>query len=80
MCLATRSLGGDDIGMVSKAPIYRKTCVVCDRPALTLDDSGDPYCAGHAEVFIAIEDTADGIDEAEISILLIHRPLMTDIG
>jgi len=79
MCLATRWLDGEDIGMASKAPIYRKTCVVCDRPALTLDDSGDPYCAGHAEVFIAIEDTAHGIDRAEISILLIHRPLMTDI-
>jgi hypothetical protein len=72
-------LHGEDVDMVSKAPIYRKTCVVCDLPALTLDDSGDPYCGGHAEVFIAIEDTSDGIDDAEISILLVHRPLVAGL-
>jgi hypothetical protein len=66
--------------MVSKAPIYRKTCVVCDRPALTLDDSGDAYCGGHTEVFIAIEDTPDGVDEAEIAILLVHRSLVTEVS
>ena len=80
MCLATRWLDGEGIGMASKAPIYRKTCVVCDRPALTLDGLGDPYCAGHAEVFIAIEHTAHGIDEEEISILLVHRPLMAGLA
>ena len=80
MSLATRWLDGEDIGMGSKAPIYRRSCVVCDRPALTLDDSGDPYCGGHADVFIAIDDASDGIDEAEISILLVHRPLMMSSG
>lgn len=80
MCLAERSSDSDHGPMVSKTPIYRKICVACDRPALTLDDSGDAYCGGHADVFIGIDDTPGGIDEAEISILLMHRPLLTRIG
>ena len=65
--------------MASRAPIYRKTCVVCDRPALTLDETGEAYCGEHAHVFIAIDDTQVGVDEAEISILLVHRPLVAKV-
>jgi hypothetical protein len=63
--------------MDAREPIYRKTCADCDRPALTLDHAGDAYCGEHADVFIAIEDTPLG--EAEISILLIHRPHVTAV-
>ena len=80
MCLATRPLDHDDTHVASTEPIYRKTCVDCDGPALTLDHSGDAYCGEHAEVFIAIEDTRSGVDEEEISILLIHRGLVTEVG
>lgn len=69
----------DDAHMDSREPIYRKICVDCERPALTLDYSGDAYCAEHADVFIAIEDTG-GVDEVEIAALLIHRALVTEIG
>ena len=72
-------MGGDDAHMDSREPIYRKICVDCERPALTLDHSGDAYCAEHADVFIAIEDTG-GVDDVEIDVLLIHRPLVTEIG
>lgn len=72
-------MDGDDAHMDSREPIYRKICLDCDRPALTLDHSGDAYCAEHADVFIAIEDTG-GVDEVEIAELLIHRPLVTEIG
>lgn len=80
MCLATRPLGHDDAHMDTREPIYRKICVDCDRPALTLDHSGDAYCVEHAEVFIAIDDTGFGVDEAEIAILLVHRPLVLEVG
>ncbi len=80
MYLASRPLGRDDAHMDSRAPIYRKICVECDRPALTLDDTGDPYCVEHADVFIAIDDTGPGVDEAEIATLLVHRPLVTEVG
>lgn len=80
MCLATSSPDGDHVYMARKAPIYRRTCVVCDRPALTLDHLGDPHCAEHADVFIAIEDAPDGLDEAEITVLLVHRERVTEIG
>ena len=66
--------------MALSEPIYRKTCVACDRPALTLDHAGDAYCGAHTEVFIAIEDTSGGVDEAEIAILLVHRPLVINVG
>ena len=66
--------------MASRAPIYRKTCVVCDRPALTLDQTGEAYCGEHADVFIAIDDTQGGVDEAEIAILLVHRPLVATVS
>jgi hypothetical protein len=69
----------DDAHLDSREPIYRKICVDCARPALTLDLTGDAYCAEHADVFIAIEDTG-GVDEVEIAVLLIHRPLVTEIG
>ena len=72
-------MDGDDGHMDAREPIYRKICVDCDRPALTLDHSGDAYCAEHADVFIAIEDTGR-VDEVEISVLLIHRPLVTEVG
>ena len=79
MCLAHRRLAVQNDRMGTKTPIYRMDCVVCGRPALTLDDAGDAYCGGHADVFIAIDDTPDGIDEVEISILLMHRPLLAEI-
>lgn len=66
--------------MAWRAPIYRKTCVVCDRPALTLDETGEAYCGEHADVFIAIDDTQGGVDEAEIAILLVHRPLVAKVS
>jgi len=66
--------------MASRAPIYRKTCVVCDRPALTLDETGEAYCGEHAAVFIAIDDTPGGVDDAEIAILLVHRPLFAKVS
>lgn len=65
--------------MNSSAPIYRHTCLACERPALTLDHSGDPYCAIHAEVFIAAEHTTVVLTETEMSVLLVHRSLVTDI-
>lgn len=80
MCLATPPLGHDDTHMASTEPIYRRTCVDCDGPALTLDHSGDAYCGEHAEVFIGIEDRGSGVAEEEISILLIHRGLVTEVG
>lgn len=80
MCLATAMLAHDDTHMASTEPIYRKTCVDCDGPALTLDHSGDPYCGEHAEIFIAIEESRSGVGEEEISILLIHRDLVREIG
>lgn len=79
MCLARRSLDGNDPCMASRAPIYRKTCVVCDRPALTLDETGEAYCGEHADVFIAIDDSSGGVDEAEIAILLVHRSLVAKV-
>lgn len=79
MCLATSSPDGDHVYMARKAPIHRKTCVVCDRPALTLDHSGDPHCAEHADVFIAIEDAPNGLGEAEITFLPVHRQRVTEI-
>jgi hypothetical protein len=72
-------MDGDDEHMDSREPIYRKICADCERPALTLDHSGDAYCAEHADVFIAIEDTG-GVDEVEIAVLLVHRHLVTEIG
>ena len=72
-------MDGDGGHMDEREPIYRKICVDCDRPALTLDHSGDAYCAEHADVFIAIEDTGR-VDEVETSVLLIHRPLVTEVG
>ena len=66
--------------MASRAPIYRKTCVVCDRPALTLDETDEAYCGEHADVFIAIDDTRGGVDETEIAILLVHRPLVAKVS
>lgn len=80
MCLAYPRSDVDDGGVATKAPIYRRTCAICERPALTLDDSGDALCGGHAEVFIAIDDAPGKIDAAEISILLMHRPLLAEIG
>jgi hypothetical protein len=80
MCLARRLLDSDHVRMARKAPIYRRTCRECDRPALTLDHSGDPYCAEHADVFIAIEDAPDGLGEAEITVLLTHRSRVTEVG
>lgn len=52
---------------------------MCDRPALTFDESGDAYCGEHADVFIAIDDTQGGVHEAEIAILLVHRPLVAKV-
>ena len=46
--------------------------------ALTLDHAGHAYCGEHADVFIAIGETPIG--EAELSILLIHRPHVTAVG
>ena len=73
-------MDGDDAHMDSREPIYRKICLDCERPALTLDHSGDAYCAEHADVFIAIKDSPGGVDEAEISVLLVHRPRVTEVG
>ena len=73
-------MDGDDAHMDSREPIYRKICLDCERPALTLDHSGDAYCAEHADVFIAIEDSPGGVDDAEISVLLVHRPRVTEVG
>ena len=73
-------MDGDDAHMDSREPIYRKICLDCERPALTLDHSGDAYCDEHADVFIAIEDSPGGVDEAEISVLLVHRPRVTEVG
>ena len=72
-------MDGDDGHVDSREPIYRRICVDCDRPALTLDHSGDAYCGEHADVFIDIEDTG-GVDEVEIAVLLIHRNLVTEVG
>jgi len=47
---------------------------------LTLDQRGDAYCGDHAEVFIAAEATTVVLDEAEITVLLVHRPLVTAVG
>lgn len=80
MCLAAASPPDNDGSMESREPIYRKICVDCGRPALTFDLSGAAYCGEHSEIFIAIEDTSSGVDEEEIAILLIHRPLVTGVG
>ena len=34
-------------------PVYRQACQVCQRPALTLDERGTPFCSRHAAIFIA---------------------------
>ena len=80
MCLAPRPLDRDDVFMDLNEPIYRKICVSCTRPALTLDQGGDAYCGDHAEVFIAAEATAVVLDETEITVLLVHRPLVSAVG
>ncbi|MGI9667006.1 MAG: hypothetical protein ACR2N2_07905 [Acidimicrobiia bacterium] len=43
--------------------IYRRTCNECEKPALTLDLTGDPKCPDHAEVFVAVAPNADTPDE-----------------
>ena len=80
MCLAPRLQISQDAIMVSRAPIYCQTCVTCGLPALTLDRSGEPYCAGHADTFIAAADVVVVLTEREMSALLVHRELVTDIG
>ncbi len=57
MCLDARSVDADTVAMDESEPIYTKVCVVCDRPALTLDQSGVAFCAEHAVAFIAADGT-----------------------
>lgn len=76
LCLASCSHLGDDWGMGTTEPIYRKTCATCDRPALTLDHSGIPKCAGHAETFIASDGVSVELGETGLSVALIHRDLV----
>jgi hypothetical protein len=43
--------------MATEEPVFKKTCHVCQRPALTLDDQDRPVCSHHAEAFHASEST-----------------------
>ena len=80
MYLAPQPADRDDVSMDSSEPIYRKVCVTCARPALTLNQSGDAFCGAHAETFIAAEDVTVVLGAAEITVLLVHRPLVTGVG
>ncbi len=43
--------------MTSDEPVFKKSCHVCHRPALTLDDDDRPVCNQHADAFIASQST-----------------------
>lgn len=62
--------------MDATEPIFRKTCATCDRPALTLNLSGIPHCASHAETFIAADSVSIELSETGLSVALIHRDLV----
>lgn len=64
MCLYAPSVDADTVSMDESEPIYMKVCVVCDRPALTLDQSGVAFCADHAAVFIGADGTPIAVDVA----------------
>jgi hypothetical protein len=57
MCLEATGSGADIDRVISAEPIFKKSCQVCGRPALTLDDAGDPVCPRHAKAFIGSEST-----------------------
>ena len=57
MCLDGVGPVTDAALMESNEPVFKKACHVCGRPALTLDEDGNPLCPQHAEGFIGSEST-----------------------
>ena len=44
----------DDFDMDVSRHIYQHTCHMCDRPALTFNEGGEPLCSGHATIFVGV--------------------------
>ena len=57
MCLESGGPDVDTTRMSSDEPVFKKACHVCGRPALTLDEAGNPLCPTHADGFIGSEST-----------------------
>ena len=49
--------------MTTTERIFRKTCLRCDRPALTFDDQDRPLCSRHATIFLTAERVIAANDE-----------------
>jgi hypothetical protein len=43
--------------------IFRRTCAMCERPALTFDHDGRPMCPKHASVFITAPRTIESDED-----------------
>ena len=52
LCLFGSCVAVDDWRMESNDRIFRHTCAMCERPALTFDLDHRPMCSRHATVFI----------------------------
>ena len=52
LCLCRSVVAVDDCVMESTDRIFRHTCDMCERPALTFDLDHRPMCSRHATVFI----------------------------
>ena len=65
LCLYRAPLAADDGWVEQRPPIYRQTCVQCDRPALTFDAQDRALCSRHATSFVGEESTADDDEDDE---------------
>ena len=48
--LGPKHRGDDERTMVPDTPLYRQSCAVCSRPAVTLDADGAAACVTHADL------------------------------